>query len=43
MGGANGLGDAEAPTAAEHETPSSIDIDKVARGNIDGLHPAPCA
>jgi len=43
MGGANGLGDTKAPTAAEHETPTSVEIDKVARGNIDGLHPGPCA
>ena len=43
MGGANGLGDAEAPTAAEHEAPTSIEIDKVARRHIDGLHPGPCA
>jgi len=43
MGGANGLGDAKAPAAAEHQTPASIEIDKVARGDIDGLHPGPCA
>ena len=43
MGGANGLGDAETPAAAEHQAPTSIEIDKVARGNIDGLHPGPCA
>ena len=43
MGGANGLRDAETPTAAEHEAPTSVEIDKVARGNIDGLHPGPCA
>jgi hypothetical protein len=43
MGGANGLGDAKAPAAAEHQTPASIEIDKVARGDIDGLNPGPCA
>jgi hypothetical protein len=43
MGGAKGLGDAESPTTAEHETPASIKIDKMARGDIDGLHPGPCA
>jgi len=43
MGGANGLGDAEAPAAAEHQTPTSFEIGKVARGDIDGLHPGPCA
>lgn len=43
MGDTNGLGDAEAPTAAEHQTPTSIEIDKVARRNIDGLHSGPCA
>ena len=43
MGGADRLGEAEAPAAAEHEAPTSFEIDKVARGNIDGLYPGPCA
>ena len=43
MGGAERFGDAEAPAAAEHQTPTSIEIDKVARGDIDRLHPGPGA
>ena len=43
MGGADGLGDAEAPTAAEHEAPTSFEVDEVSRRNIEGLHPGPCA
>jgi len=42
MGGAKRFGDAEAPAAAKDQTPASIEIDKVARGDIDGLHPGPC-
>jgi hypothetical protein len=43
MGGADGLGDAEAPAAAEHEAPTSFEVDEVSRRNIEGLHPGPCA
>ena len=43
MGDTNRLGDAEAPTAAEYQTPTSIEIGEVARRNIYGLYSGPCA